>query len=120
MDRKPPHMPTGVSIGMLSDGEDKVGVLTLETLGEDIAIAINLQAVDVITRALNELGQELRKLLPEKGTSMSRHQFVEELEKPPITSATPREPICRCCFAAPRCCCGMLAESPFSPARVRS
>ncbi|TPI28804.1 hypothetical protein FJW07_30760 [Mesorhizobium sp. B3-1-9] len=36
-------------------------VLTLETLGEDIEIAVNLQAVDVITKALNALGQELRK-----------------------------------------------------------
>ncbi|TGS19051.1 hypothetical protein EN852_001625 [Mesorhizobium sp. M2E.F.Ca.ET.209.01.1.1] len=59
--KKPPHMPTGVSIGMISDGQEKVGVLTLETLGEDLEIAINLQAVDVITKALNALGQELRR-----------------------------------------------------------
>ncbi|AZO59693.1 hypothetical protein EJ078_10940 [Mesorhizobium sp. M1A.F.Ca.IN.022.06.1.1] len=61
MHRKPPNMPTGVSIGLISEGQDKVGVLTFETLGEDISIAINLQAVDVINKALNAIGQELRK-----------------------------------------------------------
>lgn len=61
MHRKPPYMPTGVSIGMLTDGEDKVGVLTFETPGENIEIAVNLQAVDVITKAVNAIGQELRK-----------------------------------------------------------
>jgi len=58
---KPPHMPTGVSIGMMDDGLTRVGVLTLQTLGEDVEIAINLEAVTVMTKALNALAQELRK-----------------------------------------------------------
>lgn len=61
MHRKPPHMPTGVSIGILTDGEHKVGVLTFETLEGKIEIAVNLQATDVITKAVNAIGQELRK-----------------------------------------------------------
>jgi hypothetical protein len=58
---KPPHMPTGVSIGMMDDGMTKVGVLRLQTLGEDVEIAINLEAAAVMTKALNALVQELRK-----------------------------------------------------------
>ncbi|CDX62354.1 conserved hypothetical protein [Mesorhizobium plurifarium] len=59
--RRPPHMPTGVSIGMMDDGVTKVGVLTLQTLGDDVEIAINLEAVAVMTKALNAIAQELRK-----------------------------------------------------------
>ncbi|UCI28115.1 hypothetical protein [Mesorhizobium sp. B2-8-5] len=58
---KPPHMPTGVSIAMMDDSITKVGVLTLQTIGEDVEIAINLEAVAVMTKALNALAQELRK-----------------------------------------------------------
>ncbi|TPL45346.1 hypothetical protein FJ957_20775 [Mesorhizobium sp. B2-4-6] len=61
MHKKPPCMPTGVSIGMLTDGEGKVGILTFETLKGNIEIAVNLQAVDVIAKAVNAIGQELRK-----------------------------------------------------------
>ena len=59
--KRPPHMPTGVSIGMMDDGVTKVGVLTLQTLGDDVEIAINLEGVAAMTKALNALALELRK-----------------------------------------------------------
>ena len=59
--KRPPHMPTGVSIGMMDDGVTKVGVLTLQTLGDDVEIAINLEGVAAMTKALNALALKLRK-----------------------------------------------------------
>lgn len=60
MRKKPPHMPTGISIGMMTDGESKVGVLIFETAEGNFDFAINLQAIDVLTRAINTIGLELR------------------------------------------------------------
>ncbi|WP_179297813.1 hypothetical protein [Mesorhizobium carmichaelinearum] len=49
-------MPTG----MLIDDETRVGVLIFETAEGNFDFAINLQAVEVLTKALNKIELELR------------------------------------------------------------
>ncbi|PZV39957.1 hypothetical protein [Mesorhizobium kowhaii] len=58
--KKPPYMPTGIKTGTISDDDRKLGVLTFETAEGDIDFAVNLQAVDVLNRAINTIEQELR------------------------------------------------------------
>ncbi|TPJ35899.1 hypothetical protein FJ941_19360 [Mesorhizobium sp. B2-3-13] len=59
MPDKPPYMPTGIGMGMLVDDEAKVGVLIFETAQGTFDFAINLQAVDVLTKALNKIEMHL-------------------------------------------------------------
>lgn len=60
MPKKAPHMPTGIRIGMISEDDHKLGLLIFETAEGDVEFAVNLQAVDVLTRAINSIGLELR------------------------------------------------------------
>ncbi|QND60613.1 hypothetical protein HB778_31970 [Mesorhizobium huakuii] len=60
MPDRPPYMPTGIGMGMLIDDETKVGVLIFETAEGNFDFAINLQAVEVLTKALNKIELELR------------------------------------------------------------
>jgi hypothetical protein len=62
MPNKPPYMPTGITIGLLTDGESKVGVLTFETADGTFDFALNLQAIEVLNRAVNTIGLELRDM----------------------------------------------------------
>jgi hypothetical protein len=52
--------PTGISIGMISDDAHKLGLLIFETCEGNIEFAVNLQTIDVLTRAINSVGLELR------------------------------------------------------------
>jgi hypothetical protein len=47
-------------MGMLIEGETKVGVLIFETAEGNFDFAINLQAVDVLTKALGKIEMHLR------------------------------------------------------------
>ncbi|UVK57489.1 hypothetical protein DBIPINDM_008465 (plasmid) [Mesorhizobium sp. AR02] len=60
MPDRPPYMPTGIGMGMLIDDESKLGVLIFETAEGNFDFAINLQAVEVLTKALNKIELELR------------------------------------------------------------
>ncbi|TPM34575.1 hypothetical protein [Mesorhizobium sp. B2-3-4] len=60
MSEKPHYMPTGVGMGMISDDETKVGVLIFETAQGNFDFAVNLQAVDVLTKAINKIEMHLR------------------------------------------------------------
>ncbi|MER8451224.1 hypothetical protein NKG60_14600 [Mesorhizobium sp. M1428] len=60
MPEKPSYMPTGIGIGMMSDDETKVGVLIFETAQGNFDVAVNLQAVDVLTKAINKIEMHLR------------------------------------------------------------
>ncbi|MBZ9905489.1 hypothetical protein LB557_05665 [Mesorhizobium sp. BR115XR7A] len=56
---RPPYMPTGIGIGMLRDDETKIGVLIFETVEGNFDFAVNLQAVDVIRKALSKIETHL-------------------------------------------------------------
>ncbi|MBZ9725829.1 hypothetical protein LB516_21110 [Mesorhizobium sp. CO1-1-7] len=56
---RPPYMPTGIGIGMLRDDETKIGVLIFETAEGNFDFAVNLQAVDVIRKALSKIETHL-------------------------------------------------------------
>ncbi|MBZ9719355.1 hypothetical protein LB519_16040 [Mesorhizobium sp. AD1-1] len=60
MSEKPPYMPTGIGMGLMSDDEIKVGVLIFETAQGNFDFAVNLQAVDVLTKAINKIEMHLR------------------------------------------------------------
>ncbi|RVA57123.1 hypothetical protein EN933_04750 [Mesorhizobium sp. M7A.F.Ca.US.001.01.1.1] len=60
MPDKPPYMPTGIGMGMLVDDETKVGVLIFETAQGNFDFAVNLQALEVLTKALNKIEMHLR------------------------------------------------------------
>lgn len=60
MPEKPPYMPTGIGMGMMIDDETKVGVLIFETAQGNFDFAVNLQAVDVLTKAINKIEMHLR------------------------------------------------------------
>jgi DNA-binding LytR/AlgR family response regulator len=60
MPEKPPYMPTGIGMGMLTDDETKVGVLIFETAQGNFDFAVNLQAVDVLTKAISKIEMHLR------------------------------------------------------------
>ena len=60
MSEKRPYMPTGIGMGVMSDDETKVGVLIFETAQGNFDFAVNLQAVDVLTKAINKIEMHLR------------------------------------------------------------
>jgi hypothetical protein len=45
---------------MISDDAHKLGLLIFETCEGNIEFAVNLQTIDVLTRAINSVGLELR------------------------------------------------------------
>ncbi len=66
MPKKPPHKPTGMKVGMLTDGGATVGILTFETSTGDVDVALNLEAVGVLSRAINTIELQLRREMPKR------------------------------------------------------
>lgn len=60
MSEKPPYIPTGIGMGMMSDDETKVGVLIFETAQGNFDFAVNLQAVEILTKAITKIETRLR------------------------------------------------------------